>query len=103
MTHHLGAPVLRHKSFKPGYSCIKDIRNYFSSLPKPVQDHELLIVGDRIFTDIVLANRMRSSSQVQPVPSLDGEKLGDEYPSAAEHGPLAVLSEAFWQKRTIFL
>ncbi|EKM81170.1 hypothetical protein AGABI1DRAFT_72020 [Agaricus bisporus var. burnettii JB137-S8] len=59
VSHHLQVPVLYHKSFKPSYSCIKSIRSYFSTLPRPISDDELIIIGDRIFTDIVLSNRMR--------------------------------------------
>ncbi|KAG6837820.1 hypothetical protein H0H93_016188 [Arthromyces matolae] len=44
---------------QPAYSCIAAIRTYFSSLRYPIRDEELIIVGDRIFTDIVMANRMR--------------------------------------------
>ncbi|KAG7091178.1 hypothetical protein E1B28_010230 [Marasmius oreades] len=47
-----------HASLKPSYSCIKSIRSYFQSLETPIDDGELVIVGDRIFTDVVLANRM---------------------------------------------
>ena len=59
VSHHLQVPVLSHKVFKPSYSCINAIRTYFSSLRRPVFDDELIVVGDRIFTDIVMANRMR--------------------------------------------
>ncbi|KIK61240.1 hypothetical protein GYMLUDRAFT_166904 [Collybiopsis luxurians FD-317 M1] len=55
--HHLGVPVLFHASMKPGYSCIKQIRSYFRSLSDPVNDDQLIVVGDRLFTDIVMANR----------------------------------------------
>ncbi|KIK61241.1 hypothetical protein GYMLUDRAFT_166904 [Collybiopsis luxurians FD-317 M1] len=44
---------------KPGYSCIKQIRSYFRSLSDPVNDDQLIVVGDRLFTDIVMANRFR--------------------------------------------
>ncbi|KAF5355060.1 hypothetical protein D9756_005514 [Leucocoprinus leucothites] len=59
VSHHLQVPVLNHKTFKPGYPCINSIRAYFSSLRRPILDDELIIVGDRIFTDVVMANRMR--------------------------------------------
>lgn len=58
--HHLKAPVLFHKSLKPSHSCIHSVRNYFSSLPAPIQNRELVVIGDRIFTDIIMANRMKS-------------------------------------------
>ncbi|KAF8627625.1 hypothetical protein AX15_004322 [Amanita polypyramis BW_CC] len=59
VSYHLRVPVLQHKKFKPSYSCISDIRTYFSSLRFPIRDEELVIIGDRIFTDIVMTNRMR--------------------------------------------
>ncbi|KAH0829104.1 hypothetical protein J3R83DRAFT_2570 [Lanmaoa asiatica] len=59
VSHHLSVPVLRHNSPKPAYSCIKSIRTYFSTLRDPIKDEELVIVGDRIFTDVVMAKRMR--------------------------------------------
>ena len=57
--HALGVPVLCHAALKPSYSCIKDIRAYFAGLPKPVRDDELVVVGDRVFTDVVMARRMK--------------------------------------------
>ncbi|KAF5384476.1 hypothetical protein D9757_006478 [Collybiopsis confluens] len=60
--HHLGVPILFHSSMKPSYSCIKQIRSYFHSLSVPVTDEQLIIVGDRLFTDIVMANRFREKS-----------------------------------------
>ncbi|KAJ7270072.1 mitochondrial PGP phosphatase-domain-containing protein [Mycena haematopus] len=56
----LQVPVLFHSTLKPGYSCIKAIRRYFSSLRTPVRPEQLIVVGDRIFTDVVLANRLRN-------------------------------------------
>jgi len=62
ITHTLRTPVLFHKSLKPSYSCIQSIRNYFSSLPAPITDSELVVIGDRVFTDVVMANRMKTMS-----------------------------------------
>ena len=81
--HHLSVPVLRHNALKPAYSCIKSIRAYFSTLESPVKDKELVIVGDRIFTDVVMANRM---SVVR------GTKTC---------GPLAVWTTGVWQKESM--
>ena len=61
VSYHFSVPVLRHNSPKPAYSCIKSIRTYFSTLRVPIKKEELVIVGDRIFTDVVMANRMRGS------------------------------------------
>lgn len=78
-------PVLRHGSFKPAYSCINSIRNYFSSLEKPISDHELIVVGDRIMTDVVMANRMKRSK-------------GEE-----GTGPLAIWTTGVWQKESMVM
>lgn len=96
MTYHLGTPVLRHGTLKPGYKCIEAIRTYFSSLPKPIQDHELIVVGDRIFTDIVMANRM--NGRRSPARFTD-EKLTAPTPS----GPLAIWTSGVWQKESMLM
>ncbi|KAG9316266.1 hypothetical protein JVU11DRAFT_2294 [Chiua virens] len=54
--------VLRYNAPKPVYACIGSIRGYFSTLKVPVKDEELVVVGDRIFTDVVMANRMHCRS-----------------------------------------
>lgn len=89
VSHHLSVPVLRHDTLKPGYSCIASIRAYFSSLRVPVADDELVIVGDRIFTDVILANRMRSRS--------------DKPARAGTGGPLAIWTEGVWQKESMVM
>lgn len=83
VSHHLQVPVLHHKSFKPAYSCINTIRSYFSNLHRPISDDELIIIGDRIFTDVVMANRMR----------LTNPKLATD-PSRSPR-PRGLLGEAF--------
>ena len=70
--HVLDVPVLCHAALKASYSCIKDIRAYFAGLPQPVRDDELVVVGDRVFTDVVMARRMK--------------------------GPLAVWTTGVWQR-----
>jgi len=62
ITHNFQTPVLFHQSLKPSYSCIQSIRNYFSSLPAPIEEKQLIVIGDRIFTDVVMANRMNTMS-----------------------------------------
>jgi len=81
ISHYLQVPVLRHKAPKPGYSCIQGVRNYFASLPTPVKDDELVAIGDRVFTDVVMANRMKSR---------DGGR-----------GPLAVWTSGVWTKEAM--
>lgn len=110
MTYHLSAPVLRHTSLKPSYSCIKSIRTYFASLPRPIHDEELVIVGDRLLTDVVMANRI---ARRRPLRSPDSdERAVDEKSSGGENqglvrpeqaGPLAVLTEGLWKREALAL
>ncbi|KAF8901064.1 mitochondrial PGP phosphatase-domain-containing protein [Gymnopilus junonius] len=112
VSYHLGVPVLSHKSFKPAYSCITAIRTYFSSLRSPIYDHELVIVGDRVFTDVVLANRMRMQSKL-PLPqsatrpsdgmvqgSISTEKVTNDPALRTESagGPLSIWTTSVWKK-----
>ncbi|KAI0090592.1 mitochondrial PGP phosphatase-domain-containing protein [Irpex rosettiformis] len=109
VTYHLSVPVLRHKVFKPSYSCISAIRNYFASLPKPVKDNELIVVGDRIFTDVVLANRMSRRRALPPSNSVEEKKKSHESSSSLEDGnsqktiaprtgPLSVCTSGVWKR-----
>ncbi|KLO20050.1 HAD-superfamily phosphatase [Schizopora paradoxa] len=92
VSHSLEAPILRHGTLKPSYRCISSIRAYFSSLPQPVTDGELLVIGDRIFTDVVLANRMQSRTRSTEHTS---EKInGVGHPQ----GPLPILVENLWKR-----
>lgn len=88
VSYHLSVPVLRHNAPKPAYSCIKSIRAYFSTLGDPIKDEELVIVGDRIFTDVVMANRMRR----HPKHSSGG--------GLESCGPLAVWTSGVWQRES---
>jgi len=78
VSHHLGVPVLFHSKKKP--SCEDVITRYFASLPAeyppveaipsttPLPPHpistippsKLIIVGDRLLTDVLLANKLRA-------------------------------------------
>lgn len=116
VTFHLDAPVLRHKVFKPSYSCISSIRTYFLSLPAPVRDDELVVVGDRIFTDVVMANRMtrrralpKPDSSVPESPEETSEKpqgSGTPKPTPADAapirssrtGPLSIWTTGVWKR-----
>jgi phosphatidylglycerophosphatase GEP4 len=92
VSYHLSVPVLRHGTLKPGYSCIASIRAYFSSLRVPISDDELVVVGDRIFTDVVMANRMRS----------DFASSSSDAPARARiGGPLAIWTDGVWQKESM--
>ncbi len=114
MTYHLSVPVLRHKVFKPSYSCISAIRAYFSSLPAPIQDEELIVVGDRIFTDIVLANRMSRRRTLSPpqdpdtsdeksADERDGGRLGGSGKGKGRVGPLSVWTNGVWEKESMVM
>ncbi|KAF8588856.1 HAD-superfamily phosphatase [Ramaria rubella] len=63
VSHNLGVPVLRHSSLKPSHRTITGIQRYFASLPSPISDpRELIVIGDRVLTDIVLAKRLEAYS-----------------------------------------
>ncbi|KAI0628389.1 mitochondrial PGP phosphatase-domain-containing protein [Trametes polyzona] len=106
VSHHLSVPVLRHTSLKPSYACIKSIHAYFASLPRPVKDEELVVVGDRLLTDIVMANRMSRRAVSHP-PSSASEKsaTGDDSsaPRPERIGPLAVWTEGLWKRENLAL
>ncbi|KAH7925975.1 HAD-superfamily phosphatase [Leucogyrophana mollusca] len=86
VSHHLSVPVLRHNTLKPSYSCISSVRQYFSSLRAPIPDEELIVVGDRVFTDVVMANRM-----ARRTPS----------PTESRCGPLAIWTRGVWKKESM--
>lgn len=81
ISHYLQVPILRHETPKPGYSCIQGVRNYFASLPSAVEDNELVVIGDRIFTDVVMANRMKSRD--------------------SGRGPLAIWTSGVWAREAM--
>ncbi|KAI9060458.1 HAD phosphatase [Trametes sanguinea] len=106
--HHLSAPVLRHTSLKPSYACIKSIRAYFASLPRPIRDEELVIVGDRLLTDVVMANRMSRRVPSPPTDVQDTEKssspdVDSELVRSDRAGPLAVWTEGLWKRENLAL
>ncbi|CAI5760678.1 unnamed protein product [Candida verbasci] len=53
-----GVSVLIHSTKKPG--CYNEILTYFEKLG--VKNNEILVIGDRLFTDILMANLMGSYS-----------------------------------------
>lgn len=109
MSYYLSVPVLRHKVFKPSYSCISAVRTYFSSLPAPVGSDELVVVGDRLFTDIVLANRMVRRVPVSPEDSSAEKKTDDTaviataVTSKKRVGPLSVWTSGVWEKESMLM
>jgi hypothetical protein len=63
-------------------------------LAVPIPDDELIFVGDRIFTDVVAANRMK---QRRLLASIMSEK------SDRSTGPLAIWTTGVWQKEGMML
>ncbi|CAX41073.1 uncharacterized protein YHR100C orthologue, putative [Candida dubliniensis CD36] len=51
-----GINVLRHSIKKPG--CLNEIIQYFAKLN--IKPNEIIVIGDRLFTDMVMANMMGS-------------------------------------------
>ncbi|CAN3484493.1 phosphatidylglycerophosphatase Gep4p, mitochondrial [Diutina catenulata] len=49
-----GVSVLRHSTKKPG--CHQEILDYYSKFG--IGAHEIAVVGDRLFTDVMMANMM---------------------------------------------
>ncbi|KAG2104055.1 HAD phosphatase [Suillus discolor] len=94
VSFHLSVPVLRHNTLKPGYSCIASIRTYFSSLRIPIPDDELVVVGDRIFTDVIMANRMRFGFASSASDASARVRIG---------GPLAIWTDGVWQKESMVM
>ncbi|OCH91083.1 hypothetical protein OBBRIDRAFT_729485 [Obba rivulosa] len=112
VSHHLSVPVLRHPSLKPSYACIASIRAYFASLPVPIRDDELIIVGDRLLTDVVLANRIARvrTWSFRPAHSRSSNSniASEKFPVSEKQasldkevsrpaGPLAVLTTGLWK------
>ena len=119
VSHHLRVPVLRHRRFKPSYACISDVRAYFSSLRSPIRDQELVIVGDRIFTDIIMANRMRYWKPTGNIFSMaaacgyekDGaieteqEAISEmaRYSKKGPRGPLSIWTTGVWEREAMLM
>ena len=62
VSHHLGVPVLSHSSFKPSPRCIRSISDHFSSQDPLIKATDLVVIGDRLLTDVLMANTMGSLS-----------------------------------------
>lgn len=93
--------MLRHKVFKPSYACISSVRSYFTSLAAPVRDDELIVVGDRLFTDVVIANRMaRRRPLTQTAVPEKLSSLHEPVPGSRD-GPLSIWTSGVWQRESM--
>ncbi|KAH9472574.1 hypothetical protein MJO29_001608 [Puccinia striiformis f. sp. tritici] len=116
VARHLGVPVLVHATKKPGRQVVKAIEQYFTadyrrvpvihpstksnagpllvsrnrSDPTPLK---LVVIGDRVTTDIILASRLRAHLQRRPSTSTH---------SSIESNPVvSVLTQQLWQKEKL--
>ncbi|KAF8515348.1 mitochondrial PGP phosphatase-domain-containing protein [Hysterangium stoloniferum] len=63
VSRNLGVPVLRRASMKPSNHTVAAIRSHFASKSPPLTGGDkLIVIGDRVFTDIVLAKRLGAFS-----------------------------------------
>ena len=62
LERNTGVSVLRHSTKKPG--CGPEVLQYFRSQPESgvTKPSQIAIVGDRLFTDVMMANMMGSWS-----------------------------------------
>lgn len=114
VSYHLRTPVLLHASLKPSYSCTAAA---LSALPG-IAPHELIVIGDRIFTDIVLAHRLahprtlsaRIAARLRFAPAQPGSSLGGagtgsgasvEGGGEATRAPLAVWTTGVWMRESM--
>jgi phosphatidylglycerophosphatase GEP4 len=118
VSHHLGTPVLLHAALKPSYACTAAV---LAALPD-VAPHELVVVGDRIFTDVVLAHRLahprtltariaaRLGFASVPPPDASGpadagtsagDGLGEELSHVRPAAPLAVWTTGVWVRESM--
>ncbi|KAF2213033.1 hypothetical protein CERZMDRAFT_83954 [Cercospora zeae-maydis SCOH1-5] len=60
LEHNTGVKVLRHSTKKPG--CHAEIMEFFRSQPETgvTRENQVAVVGDRLFTDVLMANMMGS-------------------------------------------
>jgi phosphatidylglycerophosphatase GEP4 len=99
--------VLRHGALKPAHACVAGVRAYFGSLPTPVRASELLVVGDRVFTDVVLAHRLRAAdardrAAAAKSHAADGKEAAVLAGGAAP-GTLAVWTTGVWTRESTLM
>lgn len=58
---NMGIPVIRHANKKPG--CLDEVMAHFRSCADPsIRPEEICVVGDRLLTDVVFANKFNMLS-----------------------------------------
>ena len=116
VAHHLRSPVLLHAALKPSYSCASAA---LSALPD-LAPHEIIVVGDRVFTDVVLAHRLahpptlwariaarlgipyqRSWSAPAQPDTVSGVSNADS--GGEERTPLAVWTTGVWERESMVM
>jgi len=110
VSYHLRAPVLLHVSLKPSYSCTAAA---LSALPG-LAPHELIVVGDRIFTDVVLAHRLAHPrtlmaritvrlgfAPARPGSGSVGAGAGSSGSVGFTRAPLAVWTTGVWMRESM--
>ncbi|KAF9268525.1 hypothetical protein L218DRAFT_852328 [Marasmius fiardii PR-910] len=100
VSYHLGAPVIMHSSLKPSYPCIKSIRSYFQSLKTPIPENKLVVVGDRIFTDVVMANRMKNTGKARILQETTITKP-QEIGTSPTNTPLSIWTTGVWKREAM--
>ncbi|WFD29438.1 phosphatidylglycerophosphatase [Malassezia sp. CBS 17886] len=96
VSSHLGVPVLLHAAKKPAAACAREVVEYVYSRAQRMGEYgmpHVLLLGDRITTDIVLAHAI-SRLLVRDTPELavgtgDKERRGAVAPSPLAVGPPA--------------
>jgi len=109
VSHHLRAPVLLHAALKPSYACACAA---LAALPG-LAPHELIVVGDRVFTDVVLAHRLshsrtlasRIAAHLRLPPAQDSapdDAGSSEIPGGkSPRAPLAVWTTGVWKRESV--
>lgn len=106
--HHLNAPVLLHRSLKPSYGTAGAVITYFASLASPLAPHELVVIGDRIFTDVVLAKRLGQPTSVfariaQRLHLSSTNSTNPQLRSNDTVGPLSIWTTGVWKKESMLV
>lgn len=63
-----------------------------------MRDDELVVVGDRLFTDVVIANRM---ARKRPLTQTAVPEKPHEHGSGSRDGPLSIWTSGVWQRESM--